>query len=276
MPAYEIRPLQLRILEILLAVDKVCREHGLRYYLWAGTLLGAIRHKGFIPWDDDMDICMPRADYDTLMAHAKEWLPAPYEAMSAETNEKYPGSFGKIIDSSTTLIERAHYACLSGIYIDVFPIDGVPQSAWRRRLHFMRFEFYKRIVYFLHRDPYKHGRGPSSWLPLLCRKCFTHEGVQAALRRLMLKYNYEDARLVADYDDGLNGVFAKSLLGQPTPVIFEGHELKGPAQYEHYLTQKYGDYMQIPAANHQRQHNFYYLDYNQPYRAYKDQRNFRL
>ena len=83
MPAYEIRPLQLRILEILLAVDKVCREHGLRYYLWAGTLLGAVRHKGFIPWDDDVDICMPRADYDTLMAHAKEWLPAPYEAMSA-------------------------------------------------------------------------------------------------------------------------------------------------------------------------------------------------
>ena len=149
MPAYEIRPLQLRILEILLAVDKVCREHGLRYYLWAGTLLGAIRHKGFIPWDDDVDICMPRADYDTLMAHAKEWLPAPYEAMSAETNGKYPGSFGKIIDSSTTLIERAHYAYLSGIYIDVFPIDGVPQSAWRRRLHFARFEFYKRIVYFL-------------------------------------------------------------------------------------------------------------------------------
>lgn len=116
MPAYEIRPLQLRILEILLAVDKVCREHGLRYYLWAGTLLGAVRHKGFIPWDDDVDICMPRADYDTLMAHAKEWLPAPYEAMSAETNGKYPGSFGKIIDSSTTLIERAHYAYLSGIY----------------------------------------------------------------------------------------------------------------------------------------------------------------
>lgn len=276
MPDYEIRPLQLRILEILLAVDKVCREHGLRYYLWAGTLLGAIRHKGFIPWDDDVDICMPRADYDTLMAHAKEWLPAPYEAMSAETNGKYPGSFGKIIDSSTTLIERAHYAYLSGIYIDVFPIDGVPQSAWRRRLHFMRFEFYKRIVYFLHRDPYKHGRGPSSWLPLLCRKCFTHEGVQQKLRRLMLKYNYEDAQLVADYDDGLKGVFDKSLLGEPTPVSFEGHELKGVAQYDRYLTQKYGDYMQIPAANQQRQHNFYYLDYNQPYRAYKDQRNFRL
>ena len=70
MATYDIRPLQLRILDILMAVDKVCKEHNLRYYIIAGTLLGAVRHKGFIPWDDDLDIGMPRADYDLLMAHA--------------------------------------------------------------------------------------------------------------------------------------------------------------------------------------------------------------
>ena len=67
MASYDIRPLQLRILEILLVIDKVCREHGLRYYLAAGTMLGAVRHKGFIPWYDDVDIAMPRKDYDMLM-----------------------------------------------------------------------------------------------------------------------------------------------------------------------------------------------------------------
>lgn len=76
MADYDIRPLQLRILKILLAVDKVCKEHGLRYYIMAGTMLGAVRHKGFIPWDDDLDIGMPRADYDLLMSHSKEWLPS--------------------------------------------------------------------------------------------------------------------------------------------------------------------------------------------------------
>ena len=75
MANYDIRPLQLRILKNLLAVDKVCKEHNLRYYIMAGTMLGAVRHKGFIPWDDDLDIGMPRADYDLLMANAKEWLP---------------------------------------------------------------------------------------------------------------------------------------------------------------------------------------------------------
>ena len=74
MATYDIRPLQLRILDILMAVDKVCKEHNLRYYIIAGTLLGAVRHKGFIPWDDDLDIGMPRTDYDLLMAHAAEWL----------------------------------------------------------------------------------------------------------------------------------------------------------------------------------------------------------
>ena len=68
MASYDIRPLQLRILDILLALDKVCKEHNLRYYLWAGTMLGAIRHKGFIPWDDDLDIAMPRKDYDPRSA----------------------------------------------------------------------------------------------------------------------------------------------------------------------------------------------------------------
>lgn len=84
MATYDIRPLQLRILKILLAIDKVCKEHHLRYYIMAGTMLGAVRHKGFIPWDDDLDIGMPRADYDLLMANSHKWLPEPYEAVCAE------------------------------------------------------------------------------------------------------------------------------------------------------------------------------------------------
>ena len=76
MADYDIRPLQLRILKILLAVDKVCKEHGLRYYIMAGTMLGAVRHKGFIPWDDDLDIGMPRADYDLLMSHSRNGFPS--------------------------------------------------------------------------------------------------------------------------------------------------------------------------------------------------------
>ena len=185
MADYDIRPLQLRILKILLAVDKVCKEHGLRYYIMAGTMLGAVRHKGFIPWDDDLDIGMPRADYDLLMSHSKEWLPQPYEAGCAEIDPNYPLPFAKIQDADTTLIERMLLKYLGGIYLDVFPLDGVPQSNLKQRIHFARYEFYKRVLYFIYRDPNKHGKGPGSWLPLLCRRLFTTAGVQRSIRNVM-------------------------------------------------------------------------------------------
>ena len=75
--SYNIRDFQLRSVSVLEAVDKVCEEHGLRYFIVDGSLLGAVRHKGFIPWDDDIDIAMPREDYDKLIEHAEEWIPKP-------------------------------------------------------------------------------------------------------------------------------------------------------------------------------------------------------
>lgn len=262
------------ILQIMLSVDRVCREHEIRYYCWAGTMLGAVRHHGFIPWDDDMDICMPRPDYDRFMEHAHEWLPQPLEALSIETSETFPGSFGKIVDSSTTLIERGHSDYLAGIYIDVFPIDGVPASSLMRRIAVTRYKLLDKLLYFLHRDPYKHGRGISSWPILLIQRLFTHEWARKKLRAANTAYDYNKSEYVLDYDDGINGVIAKRILGTPTPVEFEGHELMGVEHADEYLRTKYGDYMVIPPHDNQRQHNFFYLDYNLPYRQYQDKRSF--
>lgn len=266
MASYDIELLHRRILDILGAVDATCRAHGLHYYIWAGTQLGAVRHKGFIPWDDDIDISMPRPDYEQLIAHSREWLPEPYELVCAETDPQYPLPFGKVQDASTTLIERTHLHYLGGIYIDVFPIDGVPASAIARRWHFACYEYWKRVLYLIHRDPYKHGHGPSSWLPLLVRKLYTMQGVQRKIRRLLLRYDYAGSPLVADYDDGMRGAMPKSILGTPTPYAFEDRTVMGVEQYDTYLTRKYHDYMTIPDGDHQRQHNFHVLDFNTPYR----------
>ena len=271
MANYDIRPLQLRMLQVIEAIDHCCRDHRLRYYIWAGTQLGAVRHKGFIPWDDDIDIAMPRPDYEQLIAHSREWLPEPYEFVCAENDPAYPLPFGKVQDASTTLIERTHLHYLGGIYIDVFPIDGVPANL--KRLHFARYEYWKRVLYFIHRDPYKHGRGPSSWLPLLLRRIYTMQDVQLKIRRLLLSNGYEQSALVADYDDGLRGVTPKHVLGIPTPYDFEGKKLSGVEQYDTYLSRKYGDYMKIPDGDHQRQHNFHVLDLSLPYREYQKQAN---
>jgi len=275
MASYDIDTLHSHILQILLSVDRVCREHNIRYYCWAGTMLGAVRHHGFIPWDDDMDICMPRPDYDRFMQHAREWLPEPLEALSIETSADFPGTFGKIVDSSTTLIERGHSDYVAGIYIDVFPIDGITGNRLGQRLATTRYKLLDKLFYFLHRDPYKHGHGPSAWPILLIQRLFTHEWVRRQLRAANLSYDYERSVYVLDYDDGFRGVIPKSLLGKPQPVEFDGHLLMGLEHPDEYLRQKYGeDYMVVPPHDKQRQHDFYYLDYNLPYKQYHDQRTF--
>lgn len=265
MAAYDIRPLQLHILGNLMALDKVCREHQLRYFIVAGTMLGAVRHKGFIPWDDDLDVGMPRKDYDQLMAHAKEWMPAPYEVVAYETDSTYPLPFAKIQDASTTLIERMHLKYLGGVYIDVFPLDGMTSNPIKRQWHLMRYFYYKRIIYFLCRDPYKHGHGPSSWIPLLCRKFYTLPGVQGAMQKLQKAYDYDTADLIIDHDFGKRGIMPRHVYGQPTPIEFEGKTVMGVQQAHEYLTHLYGDYMVIPPGDKQKQHNFHLLDLNTPY-----------
>ena len=275
MANYDIETLHEHILQILLRVDEVCREHGLRYYCWAGTMLGAVRHKGFIPWDDDMDICMPRPDYDRFMAHAREWLPEPLEVLAIETSPTFPGGFGKIVDSSTTLIEREHSDYVGGIYIDVFPIDGISANPLMSRMAVARYKACDKLLYFLHRDPYKHGHGPSSWPVLLIQRLFTHEWARRQLLAAYHAYDYERADRVLDYDDGVRGIMRKEVLGEPQPYDFEGHKVMGVEHADVYLRQKYGDdYMTPPPHDRQRQHNFFFLDYNLPYRQYHDQRRF--
>lgn len=268
MAQYDIRPLQLRVLEILLAVDKACKAHGLRYYIVAGTLLGAVRHKGFIPWDDDLDIAMPRADYDKLIAHCKEYLPAQFEMICGENDAVYPLPFAKIQDAHTTIIERMHLRYLGGIYIDVFPLDGVPSNSLSRRWHFIKYEYYKRCLYLCCRDPYKHGHGPSSWVPLLVQKIYNHQELFRKMRKLQTEVDYDSSDMVVDHDDGLRGVMPHTVFGTPTPIMFEGKEVMGIEQADRYLSQKYGDYMTIPPHDDQRQHNFHYLDLQKPYREY--------
>ena len=121
-------------LEVLAALDRHCREQGLTYYLGYGTLLGAVRHGGFIPWDDDVDVMMPRADYERLRRHLRRQRPRRPDARSPRTQAGWPLPYAKVSDDRTVLVEPFEVPVAMGVNVDVFPLDPVPSSPLRPRV----------------------------------------------------------------------------------------------------------------------------------------------
>lgn len=263
----DIKDIQKYILEELIAIDKVCREHNLRYYIIAGTMLGAIRHKGFVPWDDDADIALPREDYNILVKHANQWLPERYELVSGLQDPMYPYQFARIQDTHTTYILRRNFNFVGGLPVDVFPLDGMTENTLSRKWHYLRYEIAKKLLYFSTVNPYKHGKGLRCLLPLLLHKTVSQYWAHRHVNNVQRQFNYDRSALVADHDNSpKRGILPKEVYGEPTPVEFEGHTLMGVQNPDAYLTHCYGNYMetpkQLPPAN------FRYLDLHMPYREY--------
>jgi lipopolysaccharide cholinephosphotransferase len=261
------RKLQLALLDILTAIDKICTKHNLRYYLIAGTLLGAVRHKGFIPWDDDADIALPRKDYETLIKHANKWLPAEYELVSGDKTPHYPYQFARIQDKRTTYILRRSFDYVGGVPIDIFPLDGMTSNPIKQHIHYCKYRILEKMMYYNLVDPYKHGKGIRSIYIQLCHKLFSTVWLHKTLDRIQKEYDYEASPLVADHDNNMSrGILTKEVYGTPTQILFEGRSFYGVQQPEAYLTHCYGKYMEIP-----KQYppiNFRYLDLNTPYEEY--------
>lgn len=266
--AYDIRPLQLHLQRNLVDIDRAFTAAGLRYFLVSGTMLGAVRHSGFIPWDDDVDIALPRADYERLLREWRTLLPAHLEFISAEQDAHYPLPYGKIQDARTTVVEKSYRHYLGGAYIDIFPLDGVPDHRLARWWHFTRYLFWYKVLYFRFRDPYKHGRGISSWLPRAVQALFSRESVHRHLRRILMEHDYDTSPLISEHYNRQRRYFPRDVFGQPTPIAYEGAMLSGVACPHDYLLEEYGDYMTLPPIEKRHQHHFYYLNLSLPYRDF--------
>ena len=120
-------------LNLLVCFKEICEKHKLDYFLTGGTLLGAVRHKGFIPWDDDIDVGMPREDYETFLRVASSCLPDGIFLQTRKTDPEVPFNFAKLRDSRTTFIETSikDLDINHGVYIDIFPIDYFPASKFQ-------------------------------------------------------------------------------------------------------------------------------------------------
>lgn len=268
MANYDIRTLQMFLLEDLKTIDSIFRSKNIRYFMVSGTMLGAVRHKGFIPWDDDIDIAMPRADYELLLRNAKEWLPKHLELICPEYDSEYPLPYAKIQNQNTTVIEKTYRGGVGGTFIDIFPLDGVPSNSVARWWHFRRFLFVRKLLYFIYRDPYKHGHGIRSWYPLLWQKLLTREWVQKKLRKILMENEYDKSEYVSEHYNASKLYMSRSVFGVPKEYNFEHENILGVEKGEEYLAIEYGRWQEIPPVEKRAQHNFHYLNLELPYKEY--------
>ena len=252
-------------LDILLAIANFCDKNNLTYFLAYGTLIGAIRHKGFIPWDDDIDIQMPREDYNKFISsfsHKHYKAVAPGTPMSKH-------SFVKVIDTRTVKIEPGfrYAAGYLGIDVDVFPIDGTPSdeneyNLWYDKLTNIYVSFGDSLQ-SITKGSFKH-RVKMALLKLI--KLKKPEYYLAEAKKLHDQYPYKSCEYVAAVESNFNGRgnrVPKKYFAKSVNVEFEGHMLCAPICYDKVLRSLYGDYMQLPPADKQKTHhknNVYWKD----------------
>ena len=247
-------------LSIMDEIDRVCREHGLRYFLAYGSLIGAARHQGFIPWDDDMDIMMPRADYEVFAAHFDEWRSDARFAAESYRDGVHYSSFVKVVDNTTAVRENfLRKDIVSGVWVDVFPLDWVGENceatlkkigrlSWARSFAVADpnvgssalVRLVKKIVCPLvaGRDPREYSRR----IDELAQTC----GDEKTATKVGYLFDGLDQGLIHD----------RACFDQVVDLPFEGRSSLAPAAYDELLTQTYGDWRTPPAQGSRANHTF--------------------
>ena len=253
-------------LEILKAVTDVCEELGLRYCLIYGTLIGAVRHHGYIPWDDDVDIMMPRPDYDKLLEYLASHKLPNLSVFNRQTCPEYPYMISRISDDRYILEMENEKSVGMGIFIDVYPFDG------------LGVEKDESVKFGLKGDHL------SSWCYQATRKHYAVETTRSPLKKILKFPVFLIAKIIGkdhfqnkleklggakDYDKceyvgcviwlswGEKDMFLRKWFDETMKVPFEKYEFRVPKCYDEVLRHTYGDYMQLPPENQRAAHHYY-------------------
>ena len=265
-------PYQKKCLAILLEFDRVCTEHSVRYYLLAGTTLGAVRHGGFIPWDDDIDVGVPREDYKKLLALGNTFS-SPYSLEYFTVKGTYKLPFAKVFDCSTTAIEQMEKPFRRGVWIDVFPLDGTFDNRALQFLHLQTINVLNRVFSFnVGRYPIKERitfrSKLRSFLTPIAR-LIPIRITNWALHKVVALMPFERSNYVGNFL-GIYGVKeivrAESIRGPSKKLNFCGSSLPAPSDPHAYLTALYGDYMTPPPPERRVGHRLLFVDLEMPYK----------
>lgn len=247
----QLRQMQLIQLEMLVEVDRICRKNEIKYSLDGGTLLGAVRHKGFIPWDDDIDVIMVRNEYERFFKACKNDLDSErFFLQDYRTDPNYRLGYARIRRNGTVYLRSGHEHMnyRTGVFIDIFILDNVPDSAILRILHCFSCYCIRRILW--------SEAGKVSHSSFLGRKWFgllsliPRNFVFSMLNRLNMLNNHKRTELVrhTTFPYPRNCMFGvkRQYFEEFTELTFEGYTFLASKQYNKYLTDLYGNYMILP------------------------------
>lgn len=259
----ELQHLQSVILLIAKDIDRLCREHGIEYYLLGGSCIGAVRHKGFIPWDDDLDIVMTHDNYVRFLDVCRRHLDSS-KYMLQEGRRDWPLNYSKIRLKGTYIHEpEDEYASddMHGIFVDVFPLDNVPDNGLLARLQYVLAKY--DLSYQLGKRGYINAT-PKKKLMMLLAAPMRIGVLRKAVTGFVGAFNRKTTRRVGMHYGRTvwkTALVPRSYFGKPLYVPFADTTLPVPEKYHEYLTLMFGDYMQLPPAEQRQAQHMLSVDF---------------
>lgn len=260
--------IQKKLLQVFKTFSNFCNENHIQYYAAYGTLIGAIRHQGFIPWDDDIDVFMRRTDYDRFVS-LRNATPNCYEiATYHEGKSPYP--FAKFYTIEGSIWEYAHFPFIIGPWVDVFPLDECngekKDRAALEGFHYATWKYRKAIAYASWKEIISdiyHGNVMDAGVKMVKKvryAPFKHRYIKEIESAEHVVRNVKGDEL-GDYSTALtNEVFPKSWFDNALIVPFEDTNISVPCGYHQFLSYLYGDYMQLPPEEKRKSHQPLYMD----------------
>jgi lipopolysaccharide cholinephosphotransferase len=253
-------------LDILKKVAAICEENDFRYLLMYGTLIGAIRHKGFIPWDDDLDIMMPRPDYDRFLEYMKTHEIPNLKILNPDTSDKYPYMITRVSDDRYEMIADNEIDYGAGVFIDIYPFDGLGTDKKKSIKFGLKGDRISSFCYQASRKSFQKETTTSKIkymmkLPVYhVSKAFGYKFFQKKLEKLVGKHPYDKSEYVGCVvwlSGGIKDIFKRSWFDDYIMAPYEDSEFRIPKKYDRILRHIYGDYMQLPPESDRVGHHCY-------------------